>query len=50
MRSYPVKKSPIGSAVSEIPWYTPTDRQSDTLLLYTYKDINDSMYSLKTTY
>ena len=33
-RSYPVKESPIGSAVSEILRYTQTDRQTDILLLY----------------
>ena len=37
MRSYPVKENPIGFAVSEILWYTQTDRQIDILLPF-YKD------------
>ena len=37
MKSYPVKKNPIGSAVREIIRYKQTDRQTHILLLY-YKD------------
>ncbi len=37
MRSYSVKESPIGSAVSEILRYTDKHRGTDILLLY-YKD------------
>ena len=39
MRSYPVKKNPIDSAVSEILRYKKTDRQIDIVLLC-IKDMN----------